>query len=290
MLVFKRLVAFVVAGVAFVAAGGVAWAGLGEPSPWQIGLQESASPVMDDIVWFHNFLLWLIAAIVLFVLVLLAIIVIRFNARSNPTPSRTTHNTFIEIIWTVVPVLILVTVAVPSFRLLFYQLKVPPADLTVKVTGKQWFWSYSYPDQKFEFDSLIVQDKDLKPGQLRLLSVDNEMVVPVNKVVRVLVTGADVIHSFSVPSYGIKIDAIPGRLNETWFKAEREGMYYGQCSQLCGRDHAFMPIAVHVVSEKDYTAWLDQAKKKYADSDAAPPAVVKVDATATPTAVAAAVK
>jgi cytochrome c oxidase subunit 2 len=290
MLVFKRLVAFVVAGVAFVAAGGVAWAGLGEPSPWQIGLQESASPVMDDIVWFHNFLLWLIAAIVLFVLVLLAIIVIRFNARSNPTPSRTTHNTFIEIIWTVVPVLILVTVAVPSFRLLFYQLKVPPADLTVKVTGKQWFWSYSYPDQKFEFDSLIVQDKDLKPGQLRLLSVDNEMVVPVNKVVRVLVTGADVIHSFSVPSFGIKIDAIPGRLNETWFKAEREGMYYGQCSQLCGRDHAFMPIAVHVVSEKDYTAWLDQAKKKYADSDAAPPAVVKVDATATPTAVAAAVK
>jgi len=290
MLVFKRLVAFVVAGVAFVAAGGVAWAGLGEPSPWQIGLQESASPVMDDIVWFHNFLLWLIAAIVLFVLVLLAIIVIRFNARSNPTPSRTTHNTFIEIIWTVVPVLILVTVAVPSFRLLFYQLKVPPADLTVKVTGKQWFWSYSYPDQKFEFDSLIVQDKDLKPGQLRLLSVDNEMVVPVNKVVRVLVTGADVIHSFSVPSFGIKIDAIPGRLNETWFKAEREGMYYGQCSQLCGRDHAFMPIAVPVVSEKDYTAWLDQAKKKYADSDAAPPAVVKVDATATPTAVAAAVK
>ncbi|HEX5211892.1 MAG TPA: cytochrome c oxidase subunit II [Pseudolabrys sp.] len=290
MLVFKRLVAFVVTGVAFVAAGGVAWAGLGEPSPWQIGLQESATPVMDDIVWFHNFLLWLIAAIALFVLALLAIVVVRFNARRNPIPSRTTHNTFIEIIWTVVPVLILVTVAVPSFRLLFYQLKVPPADLTVKVTGKQWFWSYSYPDQKFEFDSLMVQAKDLKPGQPRLLAVDNEMVVPVNKVVRVLVTGADVIHSFSVPSFGIKIDAIPGRLNETWFKAEREGMYYGQCSQLCGRDHAFMPIAVHVVSEKDYTAWLDQAKKKYADSDAAPPAVAKGGAAVTPTAVAAAVK
>ncbi len=262
MLMHKRLIAFVVTGVTVIGAGGVAWAGLGQPSPWQLGLQQSASPVMDDIVWFHNFLLWLIAAIAVFVLVLLAIVVLRFNARANPTPSRTTHNTFIEIIWTVVPVLILVTVAVPSFRLLFYQLKVPAADLTVKVTGKQWFWSYSYPDSKFEFDSLMVQDKDLKPGQLRLLSVDNEMVVPVNKVVRVLVTGADVIHSFSVPSFGIKIDAIPGRLNETWFKAEREGMYYGQCSQLCGRDHAFMPIAVHVVSEKDYTAWLDQAKKK----------------------------
>jgi cytochrome c oxidase subunit 2 len=287
MLVLKRLVAFVVTGVTLVAVGGVAWAGLGQPSPWELGLQDSASPVMDDIAWFHNILLWLIAAIALFVLVLLAIVVIRFNARSNPNPTRTTHNTAIEIIWTVVPVLILVTIAVPSFRLLFYQLNVPAADLTVKVTGKQWFWSYSYPDSKFEFDSLMVQEKDLKPGQPRLLAVDNEMVVPVNKVVRVLVTGADVIHSFSVPSFGIKIDAIPGRLNETWFKAEREGMYYGQCSQLCGRDHAFMPIAVHVVSEKDYTAWLDQAKKKFADSDAAP-AVAKPDTIANPTAVAAA--
>ncbi len=249
MLVLKRLIAFVVTGVPVIAFGGIAWAGLGQPSPWELGLQQSASPVMDDIVWFHDFLLWLTAAIALFVLVMLAIIVVKFNARANPVPSRTTHNTFIEVVWTVVPVLILVTVAVPSFRLLFYQLKVPPADLTVKVTGKQWFWSYSYPDSKFEFDSLMVQQKDLKPGQLRLLSVDNEMVVPVNKVVRVEVTGADVIHSFSVPSFGIKIDAIPGRLNETWFKAEREGMYYGQCSQLCGRDHAFMPIAVHVVSQ-----------------------------------------
>ena len=271
MLVLKRLIAFVVTGVAFVSAGSVAWAGLGQPSPWELGLQQSATPVMDDITWFHNILLVLIAAIALFVLVLLAIVVLRFNARNNPNPSRTTHNTFIEIVWTVVPVLILVTIAVPSFRLLFYQLKVPPADLTVKVTGKQWFWSYSYPDSKFEFDSLMVQDKDLKPGQPRLLAVDNEMVVPVNKVVRVLVTGADVIHSFSVPSFGIKIDAIPGRLNETWFRAEREGMYYGQCSQLCGRDHAFMPIAVHVVSEKDYTAWLDQAKKKFANDDSAVP-------------------
>jgi cytochrome c oxidase subunit 2 len=270
MLVLKRLIAFMVTGVAVFATGGVAWAGLGQPSPWELGLQQAGSPVMEDIVWFHDFLLYIIIAIALFVLALLVIVMVRFNARTNPVPSRTTHNTFIEVVWTVVPVLILVTIAVPSFRLLFYQLKVPPADVTVKATGKQWFWSYSYPDSKFEFDSLMLQDKDLKAGQPRLLAVDNEMVVPVNKVVRVQVTGADVIHSFAVPSFGIKIDAIPGRLNETWFKAEREGMYYGQCSQLCGRDHAFMPIAIRVVSEKDYTAWLDQAKKKYADDDKAP--------------------
>src|SRR5665213_1491813 len=270
MLVLKRLIAFVVTGVTVIAGGSAAQAGLGQPSPWELGLQGSASSVMDDIVWFHDFLLWLIVAITVVVLARLAVVVFKFNARANPVPSRATHNTFIEIIWTVVPVLILVTIAVPSFRLLFYELKVPPADLTVKVTGKQWFWSYSYPDSKFEFDSLMLQDKGRKPGQPRLLAVDNEMVVPVNKVVRVQVIGADVIHSFSVPSFGIKIDAIPGRVNETLFKAEREGMYYGQCSQLCGRDHAFMPIAVHVVSEKDYTAWLDQAKKKYADVNVAP--------------------
>ena len=252
MLVLKRLIAFMVTSVTLFAGGGVAFAGLGQPSPWELGLQQSASPVMDDIVWFHDFLLWLIAAIVLFVLVLLVIVMVRFNARANPVPSRTTHNTFIEVVWTVVPVIILVAIAVPSFRLLFYELKVPKADLTVKATGKQWFWSYSYPDAKIEFDSLMVQDKDLKKDQVRLLSVDNEMVVPVNKVVHVLVTGADVIHSFAVPSFGIKIDAIPGRLNETWFKADRDGMYYGQCSQLCGSDHAFMPIAVNVVSQQDF--------------------------------------
>jgi cytochrome c oxidase subunit 2 len=279
MLVLKRLIAFMVTGVAVIATGGIAWAGLGQPSPWELGLQQAATPVMEDVVWFHDFLLYIIGAVALFVLILLMIVMVRFNARANPVPSRTTHNTFIEVVWTVVPVLILVMIAVPSFRLLFYQLKVPPADVTVKATGKQWFWSYSYPDSKFEFDSLMLQDKDRKADQPRLLAVDNEMVVPVNKVVRVLVTGADVIHSFAVPSFGIKIDAIPGRLNETWFKAEREGMYYGQCSQLCGRDHAFMPIAVRVVSEKDYTAWLDQAKKKYADDDKAPAnAVAAADA------------
>jgi len=272
MLVFKRLIAFVVTSVTVLVSGGAfAAAPTGQPQPWQIGLQGAATPVMEDVVWFHDFLLWIIASITLFVLTLLVIVMVRFNARANPVPSRTTHNTAIEVIWTVVPVLVLVTIAVPSFRLLFYQLKVPPADVTVKATGKQWFWSYSYPDSKFEFDSLMVQDKDLKPDQPRLLAVDNEMVVPVNKVVKLQVIGADVIHSFSVPSFGIKIDAIPGRLNETWFKAEREGVYYGQCSQLCGRDHAFMPIAVRVVSEQQYSAWLDQAKKKFAVDDSRPP-------------------
>ena len=279
MLVLKRLIAFVVTSVT-VFRGSAAFAAepaTGQPHPWQIGLQAGATPVMDDIIWFHDFLLWVIAAITAFVLVLLVLVVVKFNARSNPVPSRTTHNTTIEVIWTVVPVLILVTIAVPSFRLLFYQLNTPQADLTVKATGKQWFWSYSYPDSKFEFDSLMVAEKDLKPGQPRLLTVDNEMVVPVGKIVRVLTTGADVIHSWAVPSFGTKIDAVPGRVNETWFKAEREGTYYGQCSELCGRDHAFMPIVVRVVNDKDYTAWLDGAKKKYASDETRPTAVAAAD-------------
>jgi cytochrome c oxidase subunit II len=231
-------------------------------------LQESATPVMDTITSFHNVLLYVVTLIAGFVLLLLLIVILRFNHRANPTPSRTTHNTIVEVAWTIIPVCILVFIAVPSFRLLFLQQNIPPADLTVKATGKQWFWSYGYPDQgKFEFDSLLVDAKDLKPDQPRLLTVDNEMVVPVNKVVRVQVTGADVIHSFAVPSFGIKIDAVPGRLNETWFKATREGLYYGQCSELCGKNHAFMPIAVHVVSDQEFMAWVD-AKKKSASGDA----------------------
>ncbi|RAI45589.1 cytochrome c oxidase subunit II [Rhodoplanes roseus] len=258
-----------------------ALAGLGQPSPWQLGLQQPASPVMHDVVWFHDLLLWIITAIVGLVLLLLVVVTVRFNARANPTPSRTTHNTLVEVVWTVVPVIILVMIAVPSFRIMFTQLNTPQADVTVKATGKQWFWSYAYPDQgKFEFDSLMVPDTDLKPGQPRLLSVDNEMVVPVGKVVRVQVTGADVIHAFAVPSFGIKIDAVPGRLNETWFKAEREGVYYGQCSELCGKDHAFMPIAVRVVSEQAFTAWAEDAKKKYAETPAPVPAAITVAATA----------
>lgn len=263
----KKLIGVFSLFAALIAGCGVAWAAFGHPEPWQLGLQQAATPVMADIVWFHDFLVWLTAGIALFVLVLLVYVCVRFNARSNPVPSRTTHNTLIEVLWTVIPVLILVSIAVPSFRLLFLQLDVPPADVTIKATGKQWFWSYEYPDAKIAFDSVMVQQKDLKPGQPRLLTVDNQVVVPVNKVVRVQTTGADVIHSFAVPSFGIKIDAIPGRLNETWFKAEREGVYYGQCSELCGRDHAFMPISVRVVSQQEYAAWLEQAKKKFATDD-----------------------
>ena len=246
--------------------GGSACAALGQPVDWQLGLQDAGTPVMEDIVWFHDYLLLgIITAIALFVLVLLLIIMVRFNATRNPTPSRTTHNTLIEVLWTAIPVLILVVIAIPSFKLLFYQLNLPPADVTVKATGNQWFWSYTYPDNgNFEFNSILVPTDKLKPGQLRLLTVDNEMVVPVNKVVRVQTIGADVIHSFAVPSFGIKIDSVPGRLNETWFKATREGVYYGQCSELCGRDHAFMPIAVRVVSEQAFNAWVEDAKKKYA--------------------------
>ncbi len=221
---------------------------------------------MEEIVWFHDYLLLGITTVIAaFVLLLLIIVMIRFNARANPTPSRTTHNTWLELAWTVLPVAILVVIAVPSFKILFNQLNIPPADLTVKATGNQWFWSYTYPDNgNFEFNSIMVPSDKLKAGQLRLLTVDNEMVVPVNKVVRVQTIGSDVIHSFAVPSFGIKINSVPGRLNETWFKAEREGVYYGQCSELCGRDHAFMPIAVRVVSQQAFQAWVEDAKKRYA--------------------------
>ena len=257
----RRLLGFAVAGMALVASG-TAYAELGQPAPWEYKLQGSASSVMDNITSFHNILLWIITIITLFVLGLLAAVAIKFNAKANPVPSKTTHNTLIEVAWTLIPVLILVGIAVPSFRLLFEELDIPKADLTVKATGKQWYWSYAYPDNgKFEFDSLLAQDK-MPP----LLGVDNEMVVPVNKVVRVQTTGADVIHSFSIPAFGIKIDAVPGRLNETWFKATKVGMYYGQCSQLCGKDHAFMPIAVRVVSDQEFAAWVQDAQKKFASA------------------------
>ena len=270
MPVRKRSAALAIMVCALLAlvGAGAAMAGLGQPSPWQFGLQQSATPVMDNIVWFHDFLLYIITAIAGFVLLLLLIVIVRFNARSHPTPSRTTHNTLLEVAWTTIPIMILLVIAVPSFKLLFFQLIPPPAELTVKATGKQWYWTYSYPDNGgFEFDSALVKDENLKQDQPRLLAADTEMVVPVNKNVLVLTTGADVIHSFAVPSFGIKIDAIPGRINETWFKATREGLYYGQCSELCGRDHAFMPINVRVVSEQAFATWVADAKKKYAMKD-----------------------
>jgi len=256
----RRILGLAVAGVALVAGGAAFAEQLGQPAPWEFRLQESASPVMDSIASFHGYLSVLITLITLFVMVLLAIVIVKFNAKTNPVPSKTTHNTLIEVAWTLIPVLILVSVAVPSFRLLFEELDIPKADLTVKATGKQWYWTYAYPDNgKFEFDSLLAADK-----MPRLLGVDNELVVPVNKVIRVQVTGADVIHSFAVPAFGIKIDAIPGRLNETWFKATKTGMFYGQCSELCGKDHAFMPISVRVVTDQEFAAWVATAQKKFA--------------------------
>ncbi len=254
-----------VAVLAMIGAPAPARADYGHPLPWQMDLQSPASPIMESIRSFDFMLMVIITLVTLFVLALLLVCIFKFNDKANPVPSKTSHNTLIEVLWTVLPVLILVIIAIPSFRLLYAQQVIPKADVVVKATGKQWYWTFEYPDDgKFSFDAIMVQEKDLKPGQPRLLAVDNEVVVPVNKTVVVQVTAADVIHAFALPSFGVKIDAVPGRLNETWFRATREGIYYGQCSELCGKDHAFMPLAFRVVSEADYAKWLEEAKKKYA--------------------------
>ncbi|MEZ5877803.1 MAG: cytochrome c oxidase subunit II [Tepidamorphaceae bacterium] len=251
----------------------VAPAQAAQPQPWEMTLQPAASPVMESIHSFHTFILVIITVITLFVLALLIYVMVRFNERSNPEPSKTSHNTLIEVVWTVVPILVLLVIAVPSFRLLFLELDIPKPDMTIKATGYQWYWSYEYPDHdELAFDSLMLQDDELKDGQPRLLSVDNEVVVPVGKNVKVLVTAADVIHNWAMPAFGVKIDAIPGRLNETWFRADKPGVYHGQCSELCGKDHAFMPIVVRAVSEEEFAAWLEKAKEQFASS----PAPVKV--------------
>ena len=233
---------------------------------WQLGMQEMVTTLGRDVAVFHDWLLILITLISLFVLALLVIIVVRFNERANPVPTRTTHNTTLEVAWTIVPVLILVAIAIPSFRVLREQLIIPPHDIVVKATGHSWYWNYEYPSDQggFRFDSNMIPENEIKPGQPRLLAADNEMVVPVNKVVRLQITAADVLHNFAVPSFGIRLDSVPGRLNETWFKADREGIYYGQCSELCGNGHPYMPINVRVVSEAAYAAWLTEAKQKYA--------------------------
>jgi cytochrome c oxidase subunit 2 len=254
---------------------------LGYSQPGEIGFQQSVTPIMDSITSFHNgILMWTITLIVLLVLALLIVVVVRFNARRNPVPSGNTHNTLIEIAWTVLPIVILIVIAIPSFGVLadqlttpdgerkylgsnifsFGEVEVPAPALTIKATGVQWYWNYEYVDSNnVAFDSLILNEgarTQTKPGQPRLLAVDNELVVPVDTTVRVLVTGSDVIHAFAVPSFGVKVDAVPGRLNETWFNARKTGLYYGQCSELCGKDHAFMPIAVRVVTQEEFTAWL----------------------------------
>jgi cytochrome c oxidase subunit II len=237
------------------------------PVEWGLGFQPSASPVMDQIQSFHNLLLWIIVATCLFVLGLLVWIVIRYRAAANPVPSKVHHNTLLEVAWTLIPVIILVFIAVPSFRLLYFQETLPTPDVQIKAIGKQWFWSYEYSGSAagFTFDSLGLSDADAKAaGKPRLLGVDNAMYVPVNKVIEVETTAADVIHSFAMPQMGVKIDAVPGRLNKTWFRATKTGVFYGQCSELCGSRHAYMPIELHVVTDAEYAAWLAKSKAEFA--------------------------
>ncbi|MDB3913179.1 cytochrome c oxidase subunit II [Candidatus Pelagibacter sp.] len=239
-----------------------------QPKDWQLGFQNPASDGMRDIVNFHdNLLLPIIIAITVFVLFLMLYACVRFRASANPNPSKRTHNVTVEILWTLIPCLILIVMAVPSFKILYKQDTIPKADLTIKAVGYQWYWGYEYPDENIIFDSYMIEEKDLKADQPRLLAVDNEVVVPVNKVVKVLITANDVLHAWALPSFGVKRDAVPGRINETWFKAEKEGTYYGQCSELCGIKHAFMPITVKVVSEEDYQEWLSEARVKFAKEE-----------------------
>lgn len=241
-----------------------AFAAKGEPYNWQMGLQKAASPVMEKLAGFHDILLYLCIGIVSMVFFLLAYVILKFNRRANPTPSKTTHNVVIEIIWTVIPVIILIIIAIPSFKILYYMDKEPQADMTVKIVGYQWYWQYQYPDNgNFEFDSYMIKDEDLKPGQLRLLEVDNRLVLPIDTNVRILITSNDVIHSWAVPSFGIKTDAIPGRVNETWVRIREPGTYFGQCSEICGVGHGFMPIAVQAVSKQEFNKWIQKAQKKF---------------------------
>lgn len=251
----------------FWAAPALAQQSAGQPSPWQIDFGPPASPVMANIEDFHRLLVYIITAISLFVLALLLWIMARYNRRANPAPSKTEHNTLLEVVWTVVPVIILVVIAIPSFKLLYYEAEIPKPDVTLKAIGHQWSWSYQYPGRgDFEIASNgltsmqaangTAPDGAKKKGEPRLLGVDNPIYIPVNKVVKVVTTSADVIHSWALPAMGVKMDAVPGRLNETWFKATQLGTFYGQCSELCGVAHAFMPIEVKVVSQADYDKWL----------------------------------
>src|SRR5499427_2327928 len=259
----RALVVSAIAAIGLAATAAIAWADA--PRPWEFGMQAPATPVKERLSAFHDELLAIITVIALFVFVLLAIVILRFNYRSHPVPTRTSHNTVIEMLWTVVPVLILVIIAIPSFKLMYYMDRVPNPDMTIKVTGHQWYWSYEYPDQGgLAFDSNLIPEADLKPGQKRLLAVDNPLVVPVDTTIRVQVTGTDVIHSWFIPPFGVQEYAIVGRLNESWMRVEHPGIYYGQCNQICGVNHAFMPINVRAVSKEDFQHWLDDAKKKFA--------------------------
>jgi cytochrome c oxidase subunit II len=260
-----RLVAVLALAAVIAALATTAWAE--GPRPWELGMQPPATPVKDRLNAFHNELLVIIFLIAGFVMALLLYVIVRFNHRRNPVPSHISHNPVIEILWTIVPVLILVIIAIPSFKLMYYMDRVPNPDMTIKVTGHQWYWSYEYPDQKnLAFDSNIIQDADLKPGQPRLLEVDNPLVVPIHENIRVLVTSTDVIHSWFISSFGVQEYAIIGRLNESWFNVDHPGTYYGECNQICGINHAFMPIKIVALTKEDFQRWLAGAQKKFAQN------------------------
>lgn len=271
-------IAVVALAMLFLDAVGLAGgAEAAEPRPWEIWMQPSASVVADRIESFHILLMWIVTAIVLFVLALLIYVVWRFRESRNPVPTKTSHNTLIEVIWTVVPIMILVIIAIPSFKLLYFQDVVPHSDLTVKATGHQWYWTYDYPDNgKIDFDSMVIDDASLKPGQMRLLDVDNRLIVPIHTNVRVIVTSDDVIHAWVVPALGVQINAVPGRLNETWVNVDREGVYYGQCTQLCGVNHGFMPIVIQAVSKEKFASWLAAHQKKKSAENGAPATLARV--------------
>ena len=261
------LLAAVFAGL----CGSAAFAGSGQPSPKQIYFQEAVTPIAEEVHRVHDLVNWIIVAITIFVMVLMLYVMWRFSEKRNPIPSRTTHNTTLEVLWTVVPVFILVLIAIPSFKLLYAQYTFPPPDLTIKATGNAWNWTHELPDQGIRVDSVMLQDNEreeaIKSGMPadqvpRNLAVNNEVLVPVNKVVHVLVTASDVIHSWTIPSFGSKVDAVPGRITATWFKATKEGIYFGQCSELCGKDHAFMPIAIRVVKDPVFADWAKAVKDR----------------------------
>ncbi|WP_137125772.1 cytochrome c oxidase subunit II [Roseomonas sp. HF4] len=261
----------IAAALLLAMAGPAAAQGMvGAPTSWGMGLQESGGSIKDAISSFNSLVFWIIVAITIFVFVLLAYCVWRFRAEVNPTPSTTSHNTLLEVAWTVVPVLILIVIAIPSFRLIYYQDRTPNADLTISVQGRQWYWNYTYPDHgNFTFDSYPLQEDQLPAGQRHLfrLAVDNELVIPVGANIRVLTTGRDVIHSFFVPALGVQKYTIPGRSLETWMRADREGVFYGQCNQICGTNHWFMPIAVRAVSREDFDKWVAEARTRFARAD-----------------------
>ena len=252
-------------GALMLVAGLSAPAWSAQPEPWGVNFQPSASTTMEQISSFNELLLVIISAVTVFVLALLLYVIWRFNEARNPVPSKTTHNTLLEVLWTGIPVIILVIVAVPSFKLLYYADRVEEAEVTIKAIGRQWYWSYEYPDHdNFTFDAYMIPDEDLEEGQPRLLATDNPVVLPVDTNIRILVTASDVLHNFAMPSMGLKLDGVPGRINETWVRITKEGVFYGQCSELCGTGHAYMPIEIHAVSKEAYAEWVEKAKVEFA--------------------------